>query len=50
MGTDTYWTSITGRPPYHPQLPHTMWGCLTAPQLGQVERAGAPSRQFEARR
>ena len=45
-----YSTSITWRPPYHPQLPHTMCGCLTAPQFGQVERAGAARRQLEARR
>jgi hypothetical protein len=50
MGTGAYSTSITWRPPYQPQLPQTMWGCLTAPQLGQVERAGALRRQFDARR
>jgi hypothetical protein len=41
---------MTWRPPYQPQLPQTMCGCFTAPQLGQVERAGAANFQFEARR
>jgi hypothetical protein len=27
-----------------------MCGCFTAPQFGQIERAGADRRQFDARR
>lgn len=38
------------RPWYHPQLPHTMWGNLVAPQRGQVLRDGALTVQAEARR
>jgi hypothetical protein len=41
---------MTWRPPYQPQLLHTMCGCFTAPQFGHVERAGAASFQLEARR
>ena len=44
-----YSTSRTWRPRYQPQLPHTMCGSFTAPQFGQIERAGAASRQFDAR-
>ena len=35
---------------YQPQLPHTMWGSLVAPQRGQVLRGGAERVQAEARR
>ncbi len=38
------------RPPYHPQLGHTTWGTLAAPQRGQRLRDGASSFQAEARR
>src|SRR5690606_24202591 len=43
-------TSMACRPPYQPQLPHTMWGCLAALQRGQTLRDGASSFQAEARR
>ena len=39
-----YSTSITWRPPYQPQLPHTMWGSLDAPQFGHSECGGRVSR------
>ncbi len=38
------------RPPYQPQLPHTMWGTLVAPQRGQLLRDGRSRRQALARR
>ena len=38
------------RPWYQPQLPHTMWGSLVAPQRGQVLRDGALTVHAEARR
>jgi hypothetical protein len=38
------------RPWYQPQLPHTTWGSLAAPQRGQTERAGAFTVHAEARR
>ena len=38
------------RPWYQPQFPHTTWGRLTAPQRGQVLRAGVVILQAEARR
>ena len=37
-------TSMAWRPWYQPQLPHTTWGSLTAPQRGQVLRAGCLER------
>ena len=40
-------TSMAWRPWYQPQLPHTTWGSLVAPQRGQLLRAGASS--FQAR-
>src|SRR5262249_44143373 len=45
-----YSTSIAWRPPYQPQLPHTTWGSLACPPCRQMLRAGADSRQLEARR
>jgi len=35
---------------YQPQFPHTTCGRFTAPQRGQVLRAGVAIRQAEARR
>jgi hypothetical protein len=38
------------RPLYQPQVPHTVWGTLAAPQRGQSLREGASRRQLLARR
>src|SRR4051812_27046630 len=38
------------RPWYQPQLPHTTWGSLAAPQRGHRLRLGASRRQADARR
>src|SRR5690606_33337642 len=47
---DAQSTSMAWRPPYHPQLPHTTWGCFTALQRGHRLREGALSVQLDARR
>jgi len=47
---EAYSTSIAWRPWYQPQLPHTMWGTLAAPQRGHTLREGALSVHAEARR
>src|SRR2546421_10171649 len=41
---------MTWRSRYQPQLSHTTCGRFTAPQFGQIDRAGASRRQFAARR
>jgi len=38
------------RPPYHPQLSHTVCGRFTEPQRGQLERPDERMRQAEERR
>ncbi len=43
-------TETATRPLYQPQVPHTVWGSFVAEQRGQVLRAGADRRQFDARR
>ncbi len=45
-----YSTSTAYRPLYQPQLGQTTWGSLAESQLGHTLRAGASSRQADARR
>jgi hypothetical protein len=43
-------TSTATRPLYHPQVGHTVWGCLAEPHLGHMLRDGVASFQAPARR